>query len=181
MTWLSLAASTVVALVFFGAYARGWSRLELVRGDDAGPYRTAGCLRLQKIVGAIVWGLFALHLAVVWTMTFRTGPVALSHYELWREFLSRPLALGAYVLGIAALGLYLSQGVAASFRAWGLGTRPETSRWLEVGCTLASALTMLLAVNVVSHFATGRAYWSGPTPRASSEATEDLQEPWRVP
>ena len=79
-------------------------------------------------------------------MTMRVGPVALSHYELLRGFLSRPLVLGVYVVGLAALGLYLSQGIAASFRAWGIGTRPETSRWLEVGCTLASAIMMLMAV-----------------------------------
>jgi hypothetical protein len=158
-SWPSLVGWTVVTLVFLVAYARGWSRLELADEDDAGPYRSAGCVRLQKLAGAVAWALFVGHLAVHWAMTFRVGPVALSQYELLRAFLSRPLVLGLYVLGLAALGLYLAQGIAASFRALGLGTRPESSRWLEVGCTLASAIMMLMAVNVLSHFATGRAYW----------------------
>jgi hypothetical protein len=47
-------------------------------------------------------------------------------------------------------------------RAWGLLRGAESSRWLEVGCTLASAVTVLMAINVLSHFVTGRAYWMGP-------------------
>jgi hypothetical protein len=167
-SWLSLIASTVVVVVFIGAYARGWSRFALADRDDPGPYRSAGCVRLQKLAGGLAWAFLVGNLIVHWVMTFRVGPVALSHYELLRAFLSRPFVLGLYVLGLTALGLYLSQGVAASLRAWGLGTRPESSRWLEVGCTLASAIMMLMAVNVLSHFATGRAYWSPFAPVARS-------------
>jgi hypothetical protein len=94
-------------------------------------------------------------------MTVRVGPVALSHYELLRGFLSRSPVVGFYVLGLAALGLFLSQGIAASFRAWGFARRPESSRWLEVGCTLVAAVMVLMAINVLSHFVTGRAYWMG--------------------
>ena len=100
----------------------------------------------------------------------RAGPVALSHYELLREILSRPPVLAFYVLGVAAFGLFLSQGIAASFRAWGFARRPETSRWLEVGCTLASAVMMLMAVNVLSHFATGRAFWMESRPPVSPQS-----------
>ena len=162
-SWLSLTALTLVVLVFVGAYVRGWLGLSLPDGDDAGPYRSAGCLKLQKLAGGFAWAALVSHVIVLWFMTVRVGPVALSHYELLRELLSRPVILGAYVLGLAALGLYLSQGIAASFRAWGLGTRPESSRWLEVGCTLASAIMIMMAVNLLSHFATGRAYGASVT------------------
>jgi len=175
-SWLSLVAWTIVVAVSISAYARGWSRLRPADGHDAGPYRSEGCVRLQKLAGALAWAFLVGHLVVHWVMTFRVGPVALSHYQLLREFLSRPLVLGLYVLGLAALGLYLSQGIAASLRAWGLGTRPESSRWLEVGCTFASAIVMLMAVNVLSHFATGRAYWSalGPATRAPGEPVDSV-------
>jgi hypothetical protein len=174
-SWLSLVACTVVVAVFVGAYARGWSRLALESPDDAGPYRTLGCVRLQKVAGRVAWAFVVAHLTFQWIMNFRVGPVALSHYELMRSFLSRPLVLGFYVFGLAAVGLYLSQGIAATFRAWGVGTRSESSRWLEVGCTLASAVVMLAAINVLSHFATGRAYWSGSlsTPSLPAGAVED--------
>jgi hypothetical protein len=157
-SWLSLIACTVIVVVFIAAYTRGWSRLVLA-AEEAGPYRSPGCVRLQKLSGGLAWAFILGHMTLHWVMTFRVGPVALSHYELLREFLSLPLVLGVYVVGLAAVGLYLSQGIAASLRSWGVGTRAESSRWLEVGCTLASAIVMLMAVNVVSHFATGRAYW----------------------
>jgi hypothetical protein len=48
-----------------------------------------------------------------------------------------------------------------TLRAWGVARTPESSRWLEVGCTVASAVMMLMAINVLSHFVTGRAYWMG--------------------
>jgi hypothetical protein len=179
--WVSLIAATVVLLVFFGAYARGWSGFEVGRGDGAGPYRSPGCVRLQKLAGAVAWGLLAFHWIFQWVMTIRVGPVALSHYELLRGFLSRPFVLGVYVVGLAALGLYLSQGFAASFRAWGIGTRSETSRWLEVGCTLASAIMVLMAVNVLSHFATGRAYWEVHEPVVSSDAQQTRPTDGGVP
>ena len=162
-SWLSLAGWTAVTVVFLGAYARGWSRLALADDEGAGPYRSEGCVRLQKLAGAAAWAFLVGHLAVHWVMALRVGPVALSHYELLRGLLSRPLAVGLYVVGLAALGLYFSQGIAASFRAFGLGTRRESSRWLEVGCTLMSAIMVLMAANVLSHFATGRAYWSTST------------------
>jgi hypothetical protein len=117
---------------------------------------------LQKLAGGMAWALVVAHLALHWFMTVRVGPVALSQYELLRGFLSRPLVLGFYVLGLAALGLFMSQGITASVRASGLARRHESSRWLEVGCTLASAVIVLMAINVLSHFVTGRAYWMGP-------------------
>ena len=159
VTWLSLLASTFVVIVFLGAYARGWSALSRESPGGAGPYRSEGCRRLQKLAGGLAWTLVMAHLILQWFMTVRVGPVALSHYELLRGFLSRPPALVFYVIGLAALGLFLSQGIAASFRVWGFARRPESSRWLEVGCTLASAVMVLMAINVLSHFVTGRAYW----------------------
>jgi hypothetical protein len=116
---------------------------------------------LQKLAGGLAWGLVVAHVILQWFMTLRAGPVALSHYELLRGFLSRPPVVGFYVLGLAALGLFLSQGIAASFRAWGLAQAPERSRWIEVGCTLVFAAMVLMTVNVLSHFVTGRAYWVG--------------------
>lgn len=169
-SWLSLLACTGVVLVFLGAYVRGWSRLSFGSPDEPGPYRTPGCVRLQKLAGGFAWAFVVAHLILQWFMTVRVGPVALSHYELMRVLLSRPVVLGFCVLGLAALGLYLSQGVAASFRAWGIGQRSESSLWIEVGCTLAAALMMLMATNVLSHFATGRAYWSAPMHVASQPA-----------
>jgi hypothetical protein len=161
VTWLSLLAYTFVVIVFLGAYARGWNALSRESPSGSDPYRSEGCRRLQKLAGGLAWALVVAHLTLHWFMTVRVGPVALSHYELLRGFLSRPPVLGFYVLGLAALGLFLSQGVAASFRAWGLGRRPESSRWLEGGCTLVSAVMVLMAINVLSHFVTGRAYWMG--------------------
>lgn len=158
-TWLSLVVWSFVLLVFLGLYARGWS---LIRGDARaaeGLYRSEGCRRLQMLSGGAAWGLVVAHLILQWVMTVRVGPVALSQYELLRGFLSRPPVLAFYVAGLAALGLFLSQGFAATFRAWGVWRGPESSRWLEVGCTVASAVMVLMAINVLSHFATGRAYW----------------------
>lgn len=169
-SWLSLVAHTIVVAVFLVAYARGWSQLRQT-ATDAAPYRSEGCLRLQKLAGGIAWGLAVAHLALQWFMTFVAGPVSLSHYELLRGFLSHPLVVAFYVAGLAAFGLFFSQGVAASIRAWGWARRPEGSRWLEVGCTVASAMVMLMAINVLSHFVTGRAYWSGAsTSQAAGEA-----------
>ncbi|KPK14532.1 MAG: hypothetical protein AMJ62_12980 [Myxococcales bacterium SG8_38] len=159
VSWSSLAAFTVVVTVFFGAYVRGWRVLSRESTSGPAPYRNPGCRRLQSLAGGMAWALVAAHLILLWVMTLRAGPVALSHYELLRRFLSRPLVLAFYMLGLGALGLYLSQGIAASFRAWGFGTRPKSSLRLEVGCTLGSAILMLLAINVLSHFVTGRAYW----------------------
>lgn len=162
VTWTALITSTVVVVVSLAAYARGWSLLGLRWPEGAGPYRTEGCLRLQKLAGGLAWALVLAHLALQWFMSVRVGLVALSQYELMRGFFSRPVVLGYYVFGLAALGLFLSQGIAATVRSWG-GTRtPETSRWIEVGCTFASAMVMLMAINVLSHFVTGRAYWMGP-------------------
>jgi len=162
VTWLSLVAHTVVVVVFIGAYARGWSGFSRDTPEGAGPYRSMGCQRLQQLAGWLAWAFVVAHLVLQWVMAVRVGPVALSHYELLRGFLSRPVVLGFYLFGLAALGLFLAQGAAASFRAWGFARRPESSRWLEVGCTLASAVMVLMAINVLSHFVTGRAYWMGP-------------------
>lgn len=167
--WLTL--HTLLILGSLLAYAVGWSRF--APEDPSGqPYRSIGCVRLQKLAGGVAWGLLLAHLILQWVMTLRVGPVALSHYELLRGFLSRPPVLAFYVVGLAALGAYLAQGAAASFRAWGLGTRPETSRWLEVGCTVASAMVTLMAVNVLSHFTTGRAYWDVSPPTAQSASAD---------
>lgn len=162
VTWTALLVYTVVVVLSLAAYARGWSLLSLGSPTGAGPYRTEGCRRLQKLAGGLAWALVVAHLALQWSMSIRVGPVALSQYELMRGFFSRPPVLGFYVIGLAALGLFLSQGVAATLREWGGARSPETSRWLEVGCTVASAGVMLVAINVLSHFVTGRAYWMGP-------------------
>jgi len=173
-TWLSLVVWSFVLIVFLGLYARGWSLISSDTLAPVGPYRSEGCRRLQKLSGGLAWGLAVAHLILQWVMTVRVGPVALSHYELLRGFLSRPPVLAFYVLGLAALGLFLSQGFAAAFRAWGIGRRPESSRWLEVGCTVASVVMVLLAINVLSHFVTGRAYWMSssalPSPSDAGQA-----------
>lgn len=170
-SWLSLVAFTIVVVVFLVAYASGWVAL----GQEAGPgpYRSEGCLRLQKLAGGLAWGLVVAHAALQWFMTLVAGPVSLSHYELLRGFLSHPLVLAFYVAGLASLGLFLAQGFAASIRAWGWVRRAESSRWLEVGSTLASAILITLAINVLSHFVTGRAYWVAA---ASSQPTSEIGE-----
>lgn len=161
-SWLSLLTWTALILGSLGAYARGWS----ISGPDAtqspGPYRSPGCWRLQKLAGGLAWALVVSQLVLHWVMTVRVGPVAISQYELLRQFLSRSAVMVFYVLGLGALGLFLSQGIAASFRAWGIGQRPESSRWLEIASTVTSTVMVLIAINVLSHFVTGRAYWMGP-------------------
>lgn len=171
-SWTALVARTAVALVFLGAYAVGWSRFSVDEAEPAGPYRSVGCLRLQKLAGGVAWAFVVLHLVVQWAMTMRVGPVAISQYELWRGFLSRPPALGAYVVGLSALGLFVSQGVAAALRAWGVGVRAESSLRVEVGATVLGAAMMLMAINVLSHFSTGRAFWIASAPSAESPADE---------
>ena len=161
VSWPSLLAHTVVVLVFLGAYARGWSTLRLEAPGGEGPYRSEGGRHLQKLAGGLAWALVLVHLILRWFMTVRVGPVALSQYELLRGFLCQPLVLAFYVLGFAAFGLFSSQGLANSFRVWGRSPGPENSRWLEVGCTVVSAVMVLMAINVLSHFVTGRAYWMG--------------------
>jgi len=171
LSWTSIGLYTAVVAVLLGAYARGWSTLSTAPTEDAGPYRSEDCRGLQKVAGGLAWGLVVAHLILHWFMSVRVGPVSLSHYELLRRFLSRPPVLGFYALGLAALGLFVSQGIAATFRAWGLARGRESSRWLELGCTLGSAVVILMAVNVLSHFATGRAYWMS-SPAASSASAE---------
>lgn len=169
-SWLSLIVWTVVVVLSLGAYARGWGLL----GRDAGPgpYRSPGGARLQMLAGALCWALILAHLLLHWFMAVQVGPVSLSQYELLRGFLSRPTVLGFYVLGLAAIGLFLSQGISAALRARGLAARPESSRWLEVGCTLVGAVMMLMAINVLSHFATGRAYWTSSSPVPTPSARD---------
>jgi len=161
-SWLSLLTWTALVLGSLAAYAAGWSILGPEVGASAGPYRSKDCQRLQKRAGGLAWALVVSQLVLYWVMTVRVGPVAISQYELLREFLSRPAVMVFYVLGLGALGLFLSQGIAASFRAWGLGRRPKSSRWLEIASTLTSTVILLMAINVLSHFVTGRAYWMGP-------------------
>ena len=173
LSWGWLAAHTLAILLSLLAYAVGWGRF--APDDPSGyPYRSVGCVSLQKVAGGVAWGLLFAQLVLQWVMTLRVGPVALSHYELLRGFLSRAPVLGFCILGLAAFGAYLAQGVAASFRAWGLGVRPESSRWLEVGCTVVSAAIALMAVNVLSNFATGRAYWD---PRPLHAEQGPVEEP----
>jgi len=167
VSWLSQAACTAVVIAFLLAYMRGWATLRREAPEGAGPYRSGGCRRLQRWAGGLAWALVLGHLGLEWFMFVSVGPVPLSHYELLRGVLSTPAVLGLYVVGLGALGVYLSQGIAASFRALGFAERPESSRWLEVGCTLLSAMMLLMAINVLSHFATGRAYWSSPPPAVS--------------
>ena len=162
-SWGWLAAHTAVVVMSLFAYAVGWSAFDATRSDGH-PYRSLGCVRLPKVAGGFAWGLLFAHLVLQWVLTLRVGPVALSHYELLRGFLSRPPVLAFYTLGLAAVGAYLAQGTAASFRAWGFGSRPGSSRWLELGCTFAAAMVTMLAVNVLSHFTTGRAYWEAGPP-----------------
>jgi len=161
-----------MVLVALGLYARGWSTLSTETLPGEGPYRSDGCRRLQKLAGALAWGFVLAHLILHWVMTVRVGPVALSHYELLRGFLSRIPVLSFYMLGLAALGLFLAQGFAATLRVWGFGRTPESSRWLEVGGTLASAMMMLLAINVLSQFVTGRAYWTSSAPHSSASTSD---------
>ena len=167
VSWLSQAACTAVVIAFLLAYVRGWATLRREAPEGPGPYRSEGCRRLQWWAGALAWSLVLGHLGLEWFMFMSVGPVSLSHYELLREILSTPIALGLYVVGLGALGVYLSQGVAASFRAWGFAEGAESSRWLEVGCTLLSAVMLLMAINVLSHFTTGRAYWMSSSPPTS--------------
>lgn len=172
VSWGSLTAFTVVVVASLAAYALGWSTWASQSATGPGPYRSAGCLRLQKLAGGIAWGLVVAHLSLQWFMTLHVGAVALSHYEMLRGFLSRPPVVGFYVLGLAGLGLFLSQGIAASFRAWGLAQTSGSSRLLEVGCTLISAAMVLMTINVLSHFVTGRAYWMGES-GAATRSTDD--------
>ncbi len=171
--WSSLVACTVVIVVFLGAYARGWSSLKEDTPTGAGPYRSEGCRRLQRLAGGVAWSLVVAQLILHWVMTVRVGPVALSHYELLRGFLSRPPVLAFYLFGLASFGLFAAQGLAASLRAWGVGVRRESSLWVELGCTLLSVVMVLMAINVVSHFATGRAYWTGSSSPQGEPASDD--------
>ncbi len=160
-SWWSLVAWTSVVGVLLVAYVRGWAMLgRAATASGALPYRSVGCRRLQGFAGGLAWALVTAHVVLRWAMTLRAGPVALSHYEILRGYLSKPPVLAFYLIGLASIGLFLSQGIAASFRAWGYGTRPESSLRLEIGCTVGSAALMLVVINVLSHFVTGRAYWS---------------------
>jgi hypothetical protein len=171
-----MVAHSIVLLVLLGLYARGWSVLRSEAPTGAGPYRSHGCRRLQSLSGGLAWGLVVAHLILQWVMTVRVGPVALSHYELLRGFLSRPPVLAFYIAGLAALGIFLSQGLAAAFRAWGFAARSESSRWLEGGCTVASAVLVLMAINVLSHFVTGRAYWMSSSPDSPPSAAARVDD-----
>ena len=167
--WAPLALCTVAVALALAAYSRGWNLLRVDRAGGAGPYRTVADRRVQKLAGGAAWGLAISHLALHWFMTARVGPVAVSQYELLRGFLSRAPVLLFYVLGLTALGFFLAQGFAAGARAHGLGRSSESSRWLEAGGTLASVMMLVFALNLLGHFATGRAYWLG-SPAAAADA-----------
>ncbi|MDH3727342.1 MAG: hypothetical protein OER77_07405, partial [Myxococcales bacterium] len=167
VSWLSQAACTAVVIAFLLAYVRGWATLRREAPEGPGPYRSVGCRGLQRWAGAMAWGLVLGHLGLEWFMLMSAGPASLSHYELLRGVLSMPVVLGLYLVGLGALGVYLSQGIAASFRALGFAEGLESSRLLEVGCTLLSAMMLLMAINILSHFSTGRAYWTSSPPPVS--------------
>lgn len=172
--WGSLLWATLLVVMCAVSYAWGW-RLLAAGPAEAGPYRSAGCLRLQRWAGYFAWALVLGHLGLRWWMHLRAGPEALSHYELWRDVLSLPLVVGFYLLGLGATGLYLSQGLAAFIRSIGLARRPKASQWLEIGCALAAVGLLLMSSNLLSHFATGRA-WVGSTvvPIEAQTQTGDL-------
>lgn len=176
-TWPSLFARSALSLAFFGAYVRGWRVLQRAAPDGPGPYRSTGCRRLQGWAGGVAWALIAGHLGLQWMMFISSGPFALSHYELLREALSMPGVLALYMMGLGALGLFMGQGFAASARGMGFAETPESSRWLEVGCTFLSAIMLLTAINVLSHFATGRGYWTGATVEEAPPSSDQGSAP----
>ncbi|MEM9727000.1 MAG: hypothetical protein AAF997_00335 [Myxococcota bacterium] len=167
-SWLSLVARSALVLAFFTAYVRGWALLRRADPDGPGPYASVGSRRLQRGAGGLAWAMVLGHLGLQWFMFLTVGPASLSHYEIFRETLSLPWVLGAYMLGFGAFGVFVSQGLPAALRAMGYAERPETSRWLAVGCTFFTAIMLMLAVNILSHFATGRAYWFSSEPPSSS-------------
>ena len=158
--WGDLFWVTLLILGSLALYVWGWRMLAHEPAEAPGPYRSAGCRGLQRWAGFLACGLVLGHLAVRWWMHFYAGPEALSHYGLWRDILSLPAVIGAYLLGLGATCLYLSQGLSAFVRSFGLASGPSASRWLEIGFTLAAAALLLVSSNLLSHFATGRA-WVG--------------------
>lgn len=176
-SWLALAARTALVLAFLAAYVRGWGALRRANAEGPGPYRTVGNRRLQRASGAVAWTLVLGHLGLQWYMFFSSGPAALSHYEILRQTLSLPWVLGLYVVGLGALGLYLSQGFAVALRGMGFAEEPKNSRWLSAGCTLLAVVMLMMAVNILSHFSTGRAYWSGDDPKSSEPPASPNEAP----
>lgn len=122
----------------------------------AGGYGDVGSRGLQWLTGGLALAFLGAHLAHTWVRKL-AGAGAYGLYEGLREDLPHPIWLGVYVAGVSALCLHLAQGVGALGGAFVAEPSVRARRlWRLGGAVLALAL-WVVAVNTISHFATGEA------------------------
>ncbi len=149
--WVAATLATFVLAVSLVAFLLGGVRRE-------SPVLTGGSLRLQRWAGLICWAFVALHLSHLWRGLVEFGPEPLAQYEFLRNWLSLPINGAFYVIGLAAMSLYLVQGIPALAHAWGLAPLASHRRW-EIATGILAWLFFVFTINVVSHYATGAALW----------------------
>lgn len=152
---LGWVTATLVSLVLAGSLVA--FLLGGVRRDS--PVLTGGSLRLQRWAGLICWAFVALHLSHLWRGLVQFGPDPLSQYEFLRNWLSLPINVAFYVIGLAAMSLYLVQGIPALAHAWGFARLGSHRRW-EIATGILAWLFFVFTINILSHYATGAAMWS---------------------
>lgn len=159
--WVSLALATIVLVLSAAAFFAG------ATWNDGSP-ATPGLRRLQFGAGTLAWAFIAFHLVNCWLSLDAVGAEPLGQYEFLRNLLSLPINLAIYVFGLGVTSLYLVQGSAAVLEAWGFADTPLMQKRVELVLGAFACIVFVFAVNVLSHFAAGRALFV-TTP---SEATQ---------
>ena len=140
------------------ALARGGLDADVARDDASLGFVSPATRRLQAAAGVLTVAFAVLYLAQTWWPLAVAGASDADVYERLTNVLSTVPYAVAYVVGLAAVGLYLAQGLAAAHAVfWHDGTRPAAPpvAWL---CGIVALVFYLGAVNVLSHFVRGGAF-----------------------
>lgn len=119
--------------------------------DGKGRHRDEGVRRLQHLAGFVLAVFLVVHLGQVYLPALLEGQAAV--YDELSHLLSLPVFAGIYVFGVAATALHLAQGVEAASTT----LSPERARVARVLALVLGFVVFGAGVNVVSHFASGRA------------------------
>jgi succinate dehydrogenase/fumarate reductase cytochrome b subunit (b558 family) len=131
-------------------------------------YDTEHHRTIQRVSGLLVLAFLAVHASHTLALEFG-GADAVQLYEVLRTDLGKPLYLGVYVVGTAALALHLANGLPLAMRRFGLARRPAAQRNAKVAASILSLVLFVATVNTMSHFVVGDAFF-GDAPEPSQEA-----------
>ena len=152
--WMGTAVVTVVLGASLVAFVTGGAR----RDTDL---LSEGSKRLQRYAGLLCWAFVVLHLSYLWGALNQVGAEPLGQYNFLRNRLSLPINVAFYAVGLGAVSLYLVQGIPVVMRGWGAAQSPRGYKRLQIGVGVLAWLFFVFTINVLSHYATGRALWVG--------------------